>query len=112
MNSTETLIVGFVIIVLLLIILRCRCLRIYRFYRPSCPFCVSSQEEWNKFKSMCTFKMICTEDINLDEKKYSGMEKIFNVSGVPTVIKCYHFGGFEKYDGERTADAYMNWAIK
>jgi glutaredoxin len=111
MNQEETIIVGVVILVLLLLLLRCYCTKVYRFYRPGCPYCVNSKEEWDLFKSKCTFKMTIPVDVNLDDntEHIKKLTKRFNVNGVPTIVKTDYYGGYETYDGDRTCDSYLRW---
>ncbi len=109
MGSVEYIIVGVVILFILYVWFRCCCTVVYRFYRPSCPYCVKSQAEWDKFKSDCMFKKIRPVDVNLDVPSDAQFARNFDVDGVPTIIKVSPDGNAEKYEGERTATAYMHW---
>jgi len=114
MNTEEIISVGLAILILLILIIRCHCVKVYRFYRPTCSYCVSSQAEWDSFKTSCLFKMIRPIDVNLDSGSESDilLSNKFKVETVPTVIKVDTDGYSEVYNGERTAVAYMAWASK
>ena len=85
-------------------------LTIYRFTRPSCPFCVDSQSEWAKFKSQHLNDVI-TVDVNLDsntaESKY--LANTFYITTVPTVIAKDVNSKRTIYNGDRTALDYNKW---
>lgn len=101
--------IAVLIVVILFMYVRCTSVKVYRFYRPSCPYCVSSQAEWDNFSSNCTFAMVRPINVNLDDPNSSAFAKNFNVTSVPTVIKVKPDGSSENYNGARTADAYMIW---
>ena len=82
---------------------------VYRFHRPSCPYCVRSQSEWNKYEFYCLFSTTRTVNVNLDEPQGARMAKLFGVKTVPTVIAVTADGYVEQYDGERTASGYCDW---
>lgn len=85
--------------------------KVYRFYRPSCPYCVNSQDEWDKFKRKCMFSMVKPVDVNMNEATdaQKKLAENFMVKSVPHVVAVYDDGLRFTYDGSRTADAYMNW---
>lgn len=96
---------------LMLYLVNVNSVKVYRFYRPGCPWCINSKEEWDKFKSFCMFKLIKPVDINLDEPS-NCEEKIidnFGIKSVPTVVAVYTDGRKINYSGERTAEGYLNW---
>lgn len=105
--------IGFLlcILIILWLIMRMHCVVIYRFYRPTCGACVASQNEWESFKNKCMFKMIRCVDVNLDDLSNQSIAKNFDVKGVPTLYKVYPNGCRVAYNGERTAAAYMAWAM-
>ena len=87
--------------------------RVYRFYKPGCHYCQISQGEWDKFRSRCMFRMVKCISINMDNA--SDNEKALadncDVKTVPTVIKIDTDGKRSKYEGERSADNYMQWVM-
>lgn len=85
-------------------------LRVYRFYRPSCGYCVKSQPEWNKFKKICKFHMIDTVDINMSNSSLQeqALAKKYEVKSVPTVVAVKN-GRVFYYNGDRSANSYMSW---
>jgi hypothetical protein len=109
MWSYEKIGIAVLIVAVLFIYVRCSSIKVYRFYRPACPYCVSSQAEWDQFVSDSMFMMIRPININLDKPDNATFAKNFAVTSVPTVIKVNPDGSSEKYDGERTAAAYMKW---
>lgn len=112
MLAYEKLGVAVLIVAVVFIYVRCSSVKVYRFYRPGCPYCVSSQAEWDKFCKETMFMMVRPININLDNPDNSTFAKNFNVVSVPTVIKVNTDGSSEVYDGERTAAAYMAWVKK
>jgi hypothetical protein len=109
MYSAENIAIGVLIVGLVFVWVRCHSIKVYRFYRPTCGFCVSSQAEWDKFSSDCLLKMVRPININLDKPGNENLAKSFNVTGVPTIIKVKPDGSSETYSGERTAVAIMAW---
>jgi len=84
---------------------------VYRFQRPSCPYCVSSQPEWNKFKRQCFFSRIKPIEINMNNASNHEKKIADNlmVKTVPHMSCVYKDGRIFKHSGERTADNYMKW---
>lgn len=84
----------------------------YRFYRPGCPYCVSSQEEWNKFKLAIGRDHPLYEiyDVNQDTAtpQEQALARKYRVSGVPTVVKVKN-GKYVIYDGPRTSVEYQKF---
>ncbi len=111
MNQEELIIVSVTILLLLWLMLKCYYTKIYRFYRPGCIYCIKSQDEWELFKRKCIFKMVRTIDINMDDDTthVQKLAKRFDVKGVPTIVKTDCHGGYEVYNGDRTAEAYLEW---
>lgn len=102
------------IILVLLLVVKLNSVKMYRFFRPTCPHCVNSQEAWDEFKRVCWFKLITPVDVNMDSATAREMElaENFGVEGVPSVIKVSPDGHREKYDGDRTSESYLNFAKK
>lgn len=103
-----------VIFVLLLVWLSVQgmCLKVYRFARPSCPYCVQSQDEWESFKRRCWFRLIKPVDINTEKISASEQQlrDYFNASSVPTIIFVQPSGYSKKYEGDRTANDILSKA--
>lgn len=85
--------------------------RVYRFYRPTCGYCVASQDEWNKFKRERVADRLKFVEINMD--KSDALEKEiannFEVEGVPFVMAVKPDGRRYVYQGPRTAAAMHEW---
>ncbi len=106
----EELVVVLVLLVLWLLVSMYSTI-VYRFYRPTCGFCVSSQAEWDSFKQKCMFSMVKCRDINMDTASASetALAGNFGVSGVPVVFAVKPNGCRYKYEGDRTAAGYSAW---
>ncbi len=84
---------------------------VYRFYRPSCRYCVESQPEWNKFKMhICNSMNIKIVEVNLDDGGPSiSLAKKFDVKSVPTVFKILPNGERVDHKGPRTMAGYISF---
>lgn len=111
MDTVEGVVVGLLIVALVLLIFNHLCVRVYRFYRPTCPACVASQVEWELFKSDSMFRLISPIEVNMDLPENKQIGQDFNITSVPTVLRVKYSGANEVYYGERTAAAYMAWAL-
>ena len=87
------------------------CVKVYRFYRPTCPWCVKSQAEWDNFKSCTWFRMIKPIDVNLNEATADekALADNFGVASVPSVLAVYPDGTRVKHEGKRTVEGYLSW---
>ncbi len=89
-------------------------IRVVRFFRPTCKYCVESQKEWNAFKAHAAASDLNAEiiDVNLDndDSVTRKWRNKYKVTGVPKVIKVSLWGS-EEYTGPRTSSAYMNFAM-
>lgn len=85
---------------------------IIRFYRPSCPACVSSQSEWDQFKYKHNLKGVFVTDVNVEKPQSMHLELMrkYNIDGVPTVVAVDDNGNYKIYQGMRTYDNYRRWA--
>ena len=87
---------------------------VVRYYRPSCPACVASQEEWDKFKTYSNRDkdlVIIEVNTEVDNDLTRKWKAYYNVSSVPTVIKIPKWTGIRRvYSGERTAEDYSRFA--
>lgn len=86
---------------------------IVRYYSPRCGYCVSSQAEWDSFKSLAAAENLKIKivDVNTTEDNSTVRHWLskHQVDGVPSVVK---FAGDEKtvYNGPRTCTGYMEFA--
>lgn len=101
--------VGILILLVLYIYVRCASVKVYRFYTTTCPACIASQPEWDKFCGDARFKMIRPIQINMAKPDNAAFAENFKITSVPTVIKINPDGSSETYTGERKAVAYMQW---
>lgn len=96
-------------VLLVWLVVRYSMTRVYRFYRTTCPACVNSKPEWDKFASSCMLSMIRPIAVDLDLPANQALGAEFEIRSVPTVILVRPSGANVKYDGERTSEAYSNW---
>ena len=98
-----------VVVLILLLLVKSRSTKVYRFYRPTCPYCVNTQDEWNRFKRLCTYKLITPIDINMDNASEHEMRLAdnFGVEGVPYIVKVLPNGYRTVHNGERSAEGLM-----
>jgi hypothetical protein len=102
---------GALLLMILWLVMRLCSVKVYRFHRPNCGYCKSSQVEWDRFKSSCVFKMIRPIDINMDTASAEQIKLAdnFSVSGVPNVVAVYDDGFRIKHTGSRTSADYHEW---
>ena len=83
---------------------------VYRFFKPSCPYCVNSQDEWEKFKKLPNDKIITididTTNPTLKEKELS---ENFSKKTVPFYICTFADGRRYVYDGDRSSEDLNKW---
>ena len=110
MSLVAETVVVLAVLLLIFLFVRVNSVKVYRFYRPGCSFCVRTQDEWNSFKYACMFKMIRPIDINMDSA--SDGEKAlyakFGGNGVPMIVKDTG-SSIMIYAGDRTAISIMSW---
>jgi glutaredoxin len=108
----EVVVAGIVVFIILLWwYINSNSVKVYRFYRPTCRYCVESQTEWNTFKRDMQFKMVRCIEINLDDDVNTNKEMFssYGGRGVPYVVAVDSSGKRYVYDGPRLATAYANW---
>lgn len=86
---------------------------VYRFYRPSCKYCVESQDEWMKFKMNeplnLDYRII---DVNLDDKANQKLALRYNIATVPTVVRIdQNTGEYSVHTGVRSADNFKQFMM-
>ena len=104
----EKVLIISLIAVLLWLLISMNSIIVYRFYRPTCPYCVSSQADWDKFKSHSMFSMVKCIDINTDDPSVyvKNMTDNFNITGVPAIWVVKPDGRRYIYEGDRTVDGF------
>jgi hypothetical protein len=112
MTNTNLIIMAVITVVLVLMLMRLHSVKLYRFYRPTCPWCVKSQAEWDKFSMSCIFSTVKAIDIDLNKPGSEDLAKLYKVTGVPKVVKVYPNGSFVEYSGDRTVEGYKQFAKK
>jgi hypothetical protein len=112
--SNETIAIAICVLVIIWLVIHCYSVKVYRFSRPTCPYCVSSQAEWDSFKMSCWYRMIRPIDVNMDNVPNDAdlAELVGNmaVTGVPTIIKVHWDGRRYLYAGDRSASDLLLWA--
>jgi thiol-disulfide isomerase/thioredoxin len=109
MLTTENIAIAVIVLLLVYVYVKYHSTVVYRFYRPTCGYCVSSQAEWDKFCQNMTFKLVRCINVNLDKPGNESLAKTYNVVSVPTIIKVTPCGESTVYSGERTAKALAAW---
>lgn len=86
---------------------------IVRYSKPSCPYCVNSQDEWNKFKRKAFADKLQVTIVDVDLTQNTDLVKHwkgrFVPDSVPTVVK-FRRDTKVVYDGVREHTAYMAFA--
>ena len=88
-----------------------------KLYMDGCGHCVSLEEPWNQMKTILSGKVGVEEDIesaeigNLDELNRKYGTDVSVQGGYPTIYKIKH-GGVEYYNGERTVQKLVSWALQ
>jgi glutaredoxin len=73
---------------------------VLRFYKADCPYCVSFEAEWQKFRAVTELWCI---DVDCDTAKGASLMSKYGVTSVPTVLFANRLGMMRSYTGERTA---------
>lgn len=100
-----------VIVVIVIYVLYCNSMYVYRFYRPTCGYCTSTQDEWELFKFRGFQSLVFGRDINLDDcsDEETIMAQRLNITSVPTIITVLPDGSANVYSGDRSADSILEW---
>jgi len=87
------------------------CIKVYRFYREGCGWCRKSKDEWQRFKSDCTTRMVKCYDVDTDDQSTDVQELYKNMGGegVPHIVKVHPDGRRYVYDGDRSAASLARW---
>ena len=111
METNNSILILVVLFLTIYLIYKMFSIKVYRFYSPTCPWCVKSQHEWDRFKSKCWYRFIKPVDINLNEHGENLAEK-YGVKSVPTVLAIDTTGAVHKYEGDRSSESYLRWVNK
>jgi hypothetical protein len=100
-------------ILLLIFLFNSYCIKIYRFYSPSCGACTASEPEWKKFKRKTFFSSIKTIEVNVNSKNAYPLELVnnFKITTVPSIWKVYTDGSRYEYSGDRSAEDLCDFAF-
>lgn len=111
MDAPQVLVMGFCVVLLLWVISSVYSVKVYRFYKPSCRYCVESEPEWKKFKDKCMFSTVSPIDIDMSKATVEQQKLFENMGGrtVPKVVAVYSNGYRSEHVGERTAEGYLRW---
>lgn len=104
--------VGLVLVLLLVwYYVEVNSIKVYRFHRPNCPFCIDSQDAWNGFVARMRWRMVKPIAINLNKTTNKEVPLVSNygVKSVPTVVAVLPDGRSFKHTGERTVENYVAW---
>jgi thiol-disulfide isomerase/thioredoxin len=78
------------------------------FHWKDCGHCKNMMPEWNKFQSSFKGKAIKVSKVEKDENP-KAMEKL-GIQGFPTIMLLNNGKKVKDYSGERTANAFANFA--
>lgn len=86
--------------------------KVYIFHSETCPACTATMPEWNKFQDRLGItSLIIPVKIDIDRHSNKTLTDDFAIESVPTIVKIKDDVRMY-YDGERTADAILDWAKK
>jgi len=104
------LVVAVIVVLVIIFLYKNHSVKVYRFHRPTCPYCVRSQSEWDHFKRKCKTKLIDCKDINLNDGSHESMALAaeFNIKSVPTIIAIKDDRVYE-YKGNRSSNDLERW---
>ena len=100
----------YIVIILFIYYLYCNRTVVYRFYRPSCGYCRSSQDDWDLFKFNGVTSLVFGYDVNLDDDDNLELANKYKITSVPTIITVLPDGSANVYNGNRKADDILEWA--
>ncbi len=85
--------------------------KIIRFHRPTCPYCVNTEEEWKKFKRWALFSKYRCVEINLSNASPREQKIIsqYEIKSVPTIMLLNPDGTATKYNGQRDCRSLIQW---
>jgi thioredoxin-related protein len=88
--------------------------KIIRFYRPNCRYCIESEDEWCKFKRWSYLTKYSCREVNLNNPSSCDVSLIrkYKVKSVPTIILVDCDGSSVKHEGNRDAVSLIRWARK
>ncbi len=81
---------------------------VYRFFKPTCPFCVNTQDEWNDFQNNPGREMrVIAIDTSLPQNQ--GIARMYDVKTVPHIIGVRGRRRYV-YEGDRTSKDLRRWS--
>jgi glutaredoxin len=93
---------GAIAILCLFLLAKLNAVKIIRFYRDTCPYCVKSKGEWLKFKCYNAWNPFITSvSVDTDTELGSRIMRQYGIKSVPTIIKMKGLH-LSKYEGDRT----------
>ena len=101
----KDIIIGLIVVLLLIVIyvLYFR-VKIIRFYRDTCSYCVSSKPEWDKFKnSQYTNPLISVYEVDIETEDGKELMKQYNLSSVPNILLIDDIK-IKLYEGDRSCE--------
>ena len=111
-------VIASLVVVILLLLYHLVSVKVYRFHKPACPYCVSSQAAWDGFCSAMRFRLVrCIEiDLSTASPADAALADNLGASSVPTVVAVFpcgrryeHGDKLNKGDFERTVEGYTQW---
>ena len=97
-------------ILCLFLLAKLTAVKIIRFYRDTCPYCVRSQKEWNKFKIYNAWNPFITPvSVDTDTEEGKKVMRQYGIKSVPTIIKMKNLA-LTRYEGDRTWKSISSFA--
>jgi len=99
----KKVLISLIIIILLIIIsILYFKVKLIRFYRDTCPYCVSSKPEWDKFKnSQYTNPFISIYEIDTDTDEGKELMQQYGLKTVPNILLLDDIK-IKTYEGDRS----------
>jgi hypothetical protein len=109
-------IVGVLIFFIIWVLYRSNCKTIViRFYKPSCKYCVESQQEWDRFKKIVSATTQDIEIVDVNTENTDAHTKYwttrYKINSVPYVVKeTKWLGRSVEFNDSRTLVNYLTFA--
>lgn len=84
--------------------------KVYRFYKPTCPACVAFEPVWTEFVSKVDTSKVQIVNVDTSADPDNKQAKEFNIEFVPTVVGVKKSDGLPiKYNGDRNVTDMLAW---
>lgn len=110
-NTVPYLLIAFLLVIVIILVRHINSAVVYRFTKPTCPFCIKSQGAWDEFVSRCGLSNIRTVEVDMTKASAEEAELYKNLEFefVPSMALILPNGSRYSYRGDHDADLYMAW---